>query len=227
MKNKKKLIFWELNEINFDYLNFYIREGKLPNWKKFIDNYGLNTTNLDESYDNLEPWIQWPTIRTGLSFKEHKIFRLGDIQESKLRQHWEILEAKGYSVAAISPINAKNNTKKSLFWIPDPWVDTKVSGNKFIKRFSKAINQTVNDNAGAKITFPSLFAILQGLLTKSKLRSWPRYISCMIGTLKKQHWFKAIIFDRLLADVFFSLWKKNKPDFSVLFLKHSLSYLTL
>ena len=218
MKNKQKLIFWELNEINFDYINFYISEGKLPNWKKFIDKYGLNTTNLDESYNNLEPWIQWPSIRTGLTYKEHKVFRLGDIEDSNLRQHWEILEEKGYSVAAISPINAKNNTKKSSFWIPDPWVNTKVSGNQFIKRFSNTINQTVNDNSGSKITIFSFCTILQGLLTKSRLSSWHRYFSCIIGALKKQHWSKAIIFDRLLADVFFSLWKKHQPDFSVIFM---------
>ena len=218
MRNNQKLIFWELNEINFEYLNFYVSAGKLPNWKKFIDKYGLSTTNLDESYNNLEPWIQWPTIRTGLTYREHNVFRLGDIKKSRIRQHWEILEDKGYSVAAISPINAKNNTKKSSFWIPDPWVETRVSGNQFIKRFSDAINQTVNDNAGSKISLSSFFTIFQGLLTKSKLSSWPKYISCIIGTLKKQHWSKAILFDRLIADVFFNLWKKHKPDFSVLFM---------
>ena len=36
MKNKQKLIFWELNEINFDYINFYISEGKLPIGKNLL-----------------------------------------------------------------------------------------------------------------------------------------------------------------------------------------------
>ena len=40
-----KLIFWEMNEINFNYVNFYINNGKLPNWKKFIENHGLFKTN--------------------------------------------------------------------------------------------------------------------------------------------------------------------------------------
>jgi hypothetical protein len=59
---------------------------------------------------------------------------------------------------------------------------------------------------------------LEGLLTKSQLTSWPQYITSLFGVLKKQHWSKAIILDRLLADIFISLWKKYKPDFSVLFL---------
>ena len=215
---EKKLIFWELNEINFDYVNLYISEGKLPNWKKIIENHGLFTTSSEKKFIELEPWIQWPSLRTGMTFEEHGIFRLGDIEASELKQHWEVLEDRGYSVAALSPINASNNTKNSPFWIPDPWVDTKISGDGFIRRFSKAYKQAVNDNAEEKISFSSMIAILEGLITKTQISSWPIYISCLIGAFKKQHWSKAIFLDRLLADIFIRLWKNNHPDFSVLFL---------
>ena len=214
----EKLIFWELNEINFDYVNFYIEKGKLKNWKKLIEDHGLFTTFSEESYNELQPWIQWPTIRTGLNYEEHGIFRIGDIVESDVKQHWEILEDKGFNVAAISPINATNNTKKSTFWIPDPWTDTHTSGNGFVKRFSKALKQVVNDNSSAKISFLSVAVIFEALITKTQISSWPTYISCFIGALKKQHWSKAIFLDRLLADIFISLWRKNKPDFSSLWL---------
>jgi len=40
----EKLIFWEMNEINFNYVNFYIDKGRLPNWKKFIEDHGLFKT---------------------------------------------------------------------------------------------------------------------------------------------------------------------------------------
>jgi len=213
-----KLIFWELNEINFEYVKYYINQGKLQNWKNFIDNHGLYTTISEKKYEELEPWIQWPTVRTGLTFKEHGVFRLGDIEHSKIHQHWEIIEDKGYSVAAISPINAVNNTKNSPFWIPDPWVDTRISGKGFIKRIAKAIKQAVNDNSQEKLEVSTIVAILEGLLTKSQLSSWPQYLSGMFGAFKKQHWSKAIVLDRLLADIFIHFWKKYQPDFSVLFL---------
>ena len=218
MSNPEKLIFWELNEINFDYVNFYIGEGKLPNWKKIIEDHGLFTTFAEENYTELEPWIQWPTVRTGLTFKEHRVFRLGDIEKSELKQHWEILEDKGFSVAALSPINASNKTKNSPFWIPDPWVDTKISGNGFIRRFSKALKQVVNDNSEEKLSFSSMIVILEGLITKSQICSWRVYLSCLVGAFRKQHWSKAIFLDRLLADIFINLWRTSKPDFSVLFL---------
>ncbi len=213
-----KLIFWEVNEINFDYVNYYIEQGKLENWKKFIDEHGLFTTVSEKKYEELEPWIQWPTIRTGLDYAEHKVFRLGDIEGSSIKQHWELLEEKGFSVAALSPINGANNTKNSPFWIPDPWVDTKISGEGFIQRIAKAVKQAVNDNSEEKLEASTIIAILEGLLTKTQLSSWPQYISGVFGALKKQHWSKAIVLDRLLADVFIYLWKKHQPDFSTLFL---------
>jgi hypothetical protein len=214
----KKVIFWELNEINFEYVNTYIAEGKLPYFKKFIDDHGLFKTSSERAYEELEPWIQWPTLRTGLSYDKHKVFRLGDIEGSGLKQHWEILEDQGYSVAAISPINAVNNTSKSPFWIPDPWVDTKIGGKGFIERIARAVKQAVNDNSQEKLQVGTIIALLEALITRSKASSWPQYVSSLFGALKKQHWSKAILLDRLLADVFVSLWNKHQPDFSVLFL---------
>lgn len=213
-----KLIFWEMNEINFEYVNHYISQGKLLNWKKFIDEHGLFTTISEEKYEELEPWIQWPTVRTGLDYAEHKVFRLGDMESSGVKQHWELLEEKGFSVAAISPINGANRTNNSPFWIPDPWVDTKISGEGFVQRIAKAVKQAVNDNAEEKLEASTIIAVLEGLLTKTQLSSWNQYISGVFGALKKQHWSKAIVLDRLLADVFIYLWKKYQPDFSVLFL---------
>ena len=215
---KKKLIFLELNEINIDFINFYISKGFLHNWKKTINTYGFQLTESEKKYEEIEPWIQWPTIRTGLSYSEHGIFRLGDISCTKFRQHWEILEERGYSVAAVSPINGDNRTLHAPFWIPDPWVNTKVSGSSFVKRFSRALKQAVNDNAQEKLSFGTTLTLLEVLLTKTSVYSWLVYLRHFVGSVQKHHWSKAVILDRMLADIYLKLWKKYKPDFSTLFL---------
>jgi hypothetical protein len=214
----KKLVFWEMNEINFEFVSYYIRQGKLNNFKSFIEKHGQYTTFAEKKYEELEPWIQWPTVRTGLDYKDHKVFRLGDMVESSIKQHWEILEDRGLTVAAVSPINGVNNTRNSPFWIPDPWVNTRVSGDGFAYRITKAIKQAVNDNSEEKLGFATALAIVEGLLTKTQLSSWKTYLKGIVGSLKKQHWSKAIVLDRLLADIFIALWNKHQPDFSVLFL---------
>lgn len=207
-----------MNEINFEFLSHYIKKNQLPNFKKFIQMHGLYTTTSEEKYHEIEPWIQWPTIRTGLSYAEHRIFRLGDIESSSVRQHWEILEENGFSVAALSPINAKNNTKNSPFWVPDPWINSPVSGDSFLKRLSNALSQAVNDNAKKKLTMATLFTLIEALFLKSKFSSWPNYLNSFLGVFLKNRSSKALILDRLLADVFIRYWKKYQPSFSTIFL---------
>jgi hypothetical protein len=65
--------------------------------------------------------LQWVTIHLGKSYKEHTLFRLGDIVNNPdLSQIFEELEAEGYSVGAVSPFNAENRLKNPAFFVPDP-----------------------------------------------------------------------------------------------------------
>ena len=121
---QNKLIFIELNEINFDVINFYIEKGEsLPNFKILIEQ-GIVSTKSESEYQNLEPWIQWPSVHTGKTFDDHKIFRLGDFVNSNQDQFFEKVEQAGFSVGAISPMNASNKLKNPSYFIPDPWTIT-------------------------------------------------------------------------------------------------------
>lgn len=76
---KEKLVLLELNEINFDYVERYLKMGiSLKGFQSLFD-HGIITTSSEEQYELLEPWIQWPSVHTGMTFKEHQVFRLGDI----------------------------------------------------------------------------------------------------------------------------------------------------
>ena len=104
-------------------------------------------THAEAPYENLEPWIQWPSVHTGLTYEEHKIFRLGDIVHSTAPQLFEILEQHGVCVGAISAMNADNRLKSPAYFIPDPWTKTPTDGSFYSGLLSKAVAQTVNDNA--------------------------------------------------------------------------------
>ena len=67
----------QLNEMNFDIIKKYLDAGLyLPSFSKIIEK--LKTTNSENEYENLEPWVQWPSFYTGKSLSSHRIFRLGD-----------------------------------------------------------------------------------------------------------------------------------------------------
>ena len=122
---KKRTILLGLNELNFDYIKFYIDQGVLPNFKKIFEIQPPIETTSENEYKYLEPWVQWVTIHSGRSYKEHSIFRLGDIVNNpELSQIFEELEAEGLSVGAVSPFNAENRLNNPAFFVPDPWTKT-------------------------------------------------------------------------------------------------------
>jgi hypothetical protein len=214
---KNKTILLGLNELNFDYIKFYIDQGLLSNFKKIFEIQPPIETTSENEYKILEPWVQWVTIHTGKTFDEHKVFRLGDIVNNpKLSQLFEELEAEGLSVGAVSPFNAENRLNNPLFFIPDPWTKTNPSGNWIVKALYQAVHQSVNDNANEKLNCKSIISLFLGLLLYVPLLRWSHYLKTIFKV--KRPGTKAVILDSLLADVHFALWKKHKPDFSNLFL---------
>jgi len=212
-----KTILLGLNELNFDYIKFYIKQGLLPNFKKLFEIQPPIETTSEKEYKLLEPWVQWVTIHTGKTFDEHKVFRLGDIVNNpKLSQLFEELEAEGLSVGAVSPFNAENRLNNPAFFVPDPWTKTNPSGNWVVKALYQAVHQSVNDNAKSKLNFKTIFSLGLGLLLYVPLSRWSHYLKIVFNIEKPGS--KALILDSLLADVHLTLWKKNKPDFSNLFL---------
>jgi len=210
-----KLLLIELNEINFDFLEKYIRKYNLKYLKAICD---LNRykTESESQYNLLEPWIQWTSAHTGKKYNEHKIFRLGDIKKYSGNLIFETIEKMGYTVGAISPMNADMRMSKPDFFIPDPWTKTRASGNWILKALYNAIHQSVNDNAKEKLNFTSFASLALGFFLYVSVSRWHHYIKTILSFKKPGA--KALILDSLLADIHFKLWQKNRPDFSNLFL---------
>lgn len=212
---KKKLILIELNEINFDILKKYSNKVNF----KFFNNElleNLKTTSSETVYNNLEPWIQWVSVHTGLSADEHKIFRLGDISNSNLKQIFETIESKGYQVSAICPMNTKNNLKYSKYFIPDPWTKTLKPKNFFQKIIYSTLSESVNDNSKNKLSIKNKIIILFLSLYFFTGKSLFKFIVYYFKSIKLK-WYRAIIFDFLLHKIHISYLKKFDIDFSTIF----------
>lgn len=159
-----KTILLGLNELNFDYIKYYISEIHFPNFKKLFESNKIIETSSENKYELLEPWIQWTTIVTGKTYDEHKVFRLGDIVgRTDLKQVFESIEENGYSVGAVSPFNVENRLKNPLFFAQDPWTQTSPSGSSTFVGLSNAVSQAVNDNAHGKLELKSILALLKVL----------------------------------------------------------------
>lgn len=218
MNEQARLFLLELNEINFDFVRRYGALGKLRNLNRLIDQHGLIETTSESAYEELEPWIQWVTAHTGLSYREHGVFRLGDIIEHDLCQIWEWLEDRGVRVAATSPMNASNRTRNAAFFLPDPWTDTHVTGSPLLTRFMAAASQAVNENADAKLSARSAVALVQAMLRYCGIREYMLLATYLARTARGRKWALALVLDELLTAITISETRAKRPGFVSLFL---------
>ena len=211
-----KTILLGLNELNFQYIKYYIKKGHLKNFNILFNN-GIIETESESKYDLLEPWIQWVTVHTGMTFDEHQVFHLGDITKRKdLMQIFEELESKGKIIGAVSPFNVDNRLSNAAFFVPDPWTVTHTSGDVLLKVLSQTISKLVNNNASGKLSVGNIPELLLGVLKYVPLTRYTHYLSLALKI--KKAGVKAVILDSLLSDVTISLLKKKKLDFCNLFL---------
>ena len=209
------MILLALNELNLDYIKGYVREGKLSNFGKLLA-HGVVKTTSESNFELLEPWIQWVTVQTGKTYDKHQVFRLGDmVERHDLYQIFEDLEKSGLSVGAISPFNADNRLANSKFFIPDPWTQTKASGGYIIDKLSRAISRFVNSNASGKVGPADVIWLILGFIAYVRVKRWTKFLELV--SIHKKPGVKAAILDMILLELFVTLQKKHKPDYSHLF----------
>ena len=215
----KSLVFLQLNELNFHYVDRYIELGYLPNFGRFFAEHGYSETTSETRHRLANPWIQWPTVHTGLDYHEHGVFRLGDIVDTDHPHIYEVLEQQGVSVAALSPFNAKNNTLHPAFFVPDPWTKTKFVGSKDLKFIYEALCEVTDDYAKDRVSLSAGIKLLLGSIPNIHWLSAPAYVrEALAYALRGKTWYRAIVCDRLLFDTFISQWDKHQPEFATLFL---------
>lgn len=213
--HENNLILIELNEINFDIVKKYLPDKKLQALANLFKGFNCNT-EAEMEYENLEPWIQWPSVHSGLTAIEHKIFRLGDVVNADIPQIFEKLEEKGLKVGCISAMNAVNRLKNPSYFIPDPWTKTSSDSSWWSRKLTPAIAQTINDNSQSKITLKSAFYLGLALIRFSQFKNLSTYFSLILKSMNAP-WRKALIFDLLLHDIHLNFFKNKKPDFSTVF----------
>lgn len=206
----------ELNELNFDYVQRYVDAGELPGFKALLANSALNLTTSEEHYSEWEPWIQWVTAHTGHTLAQHGIFRLGDVVDADIDQVWEKLERQGLRVGALSPMNASNGMRSPAFFLPDPWTQTPMVAPWALKRVYAAIARAVSQNADGRLDAATLAILMVGLVGFARPANYFQYLSLAASSLARP-WLRAVFLDLFLSDIFVSLKRTTKPDFSSAF----------
>lgn len=209
-----QLILIELNELNFNYIKKYFKFKKLSTLKKITNK--LISTDSEDAYDLLEPWIQWHSIHTGLSANDHKIFRLGDSIFCNKRQIFEELEENNLTVGCVSPMNALNRLKNPSYFIPDPWTDTESDKSFFSRIVFSLLKDVVNNNASGKFSKKNYIFIILIFLKFVRIRKYFSFFKIFLKSFFGK-WRKALFLDMLIHEIHLNLFRLKRPQFSCVF----------
>ena len=115
------VILIEFNELVPALMQRFMAAGHLPNFQRFYNEAHIYTTDAEEEGENLNPWVQWVTIHSGLSASEHGVTRLSDGHRLETKAVWDILSEAGYRVWVCGSMNARYDRPLNGMLVPDPW----------------------------------------------------------------------------------------------------------
>ena len=226
----KKVIVLEFNELVPHLIDRFIAEGKLPNFAKLRGESLVAITDAKEEFPNLEPWIQWVTVHTGLTYAEHKVFDLDDGPKLAVPRVWDMVSDAGKPVWVCGSMNAavqKDRINGAV--LPDPWatgVEAYPSG--YFDPFLDLIRPYVQEYTSGKppVRPPAIIRFGRFMMTNGlSIKTITDTVSQLIGELRStSKWRRAVILDRLTFDVFRKVYNEQRPTFSTFFVNSVAHY---
>ncbi len=219
--NGQRIILMEFNELSPVLIDRFVGEGTLPNFRKLRDQSHCYVTDAQARHPNLEPWIQWTTVHSGLSYQEHGVTRLDEGHKLKQKCVWDLLSDAGLRVWVCGTMNARYESDINGAVLPDPWA-SKIEPRPaelapFYKFIKKNIQEHTNENArfSRKDYLSFVWFLLGNGLSFSTAKSIAQHL--LAERKGAGRWRRATLLDRLQFDVFRKYYQRLRPDFSIFF----------
>ncbi len=228
----RKIVLLEFNELCPPLLGRWMSEGKLPNFLRFYRGSEVFTAVADElDPDNLEPWIQWYSLHTGLRFSQHGVFHLTDGPAAEHNDIWRMLLKHGLRVANCASMNAKGFRAGGCFYLPDPWCTSEAPYPRELSAYQNIVVNYVQENSTTSkgsLTYKDYVRFLIFLaghgLSLATLTAIGRQLWSDTVAREGTTWKRAPLLDLLQFDVFRHYWRKSRPDFCTFFLNSTAHY---
>jgi len=227
----RPVILLEFNELTPALIDRFIGEGHLPTFERFRSESLAAITDAEEAPPALEPWIQWVSVHTGLSFSEHGVYDLGDGEDLAAPRIWDRVADHGERAFVCSSMNAAITTRNAdnVNLIPDPWsVNLSPRPAELYAPFYDFVRSYVQEYTRDKPPLSrsdyarfSTFMIRHGLSPRTVINTVAQLAAERRGAPR---WRRAAILDRLLWDVFRSEWKRLSPLLATFFLNSTAHF---
>jgi hypothetical protein len=223
-----RMIVLELNELTPSLIHRFMADGSLPNFSRLYRESAIYTTTAAERPPNLDPWIQWVTVHTGLNFSDHGLQRLNEGHTLTVPRVWDVLASSGRRSWICGSMNVGDRRLADGAVLPDPWT-TKVRPHPaalepFFDFVQRQVMEHTSDrpSSGSRELLQFVrFMVSHGLSSRS-LIAIARQL--MEERTSATRWKRAALLDKLQFDVFAWYYRKIRPHFATFFLNSTAHY---
>jgi Type I phosphodiesterase / nucleotide pyrophosphatase len=221
----RRVIFAEFNELCPWLIDQWMDQGILPNFKRLYGQSTVFETTADVTDPgNLEPWIQWYSLHTGLSFDQHRVFHLTDGAKADHDDLWRIAYQAGRTVMNFAGMNARPFAFDGSVYVADPWCEDGNASPPELNIYNRFVGANVREysNPQSRLTLRdygrfAAFMASHGLRATTVAAIIEQLIEERVGD-KRRSWKRAALLDRLQYDVFHHYNAKARPDFATFFI---------
>ena len=103
-----------MEQANFELIKKYAEDFELSNLREIVGNSIYKTTS-ENTYEHLEPWIQWTSFYTGLPYAKHKAFHLGDYRQLATKDVFASIDKLGKKSGYFFPMNHPGTSGSAIF----------------------------------------------------------------------------------------------------------------
>lgn len=216
------VILLEFNELTPALVERFIQAGQLPNFERFYRESRIYITDAEEAQDKLDPWIQWVTVHSGLSFAEHGVFHLGDGHKLTRKCIWDLLSDANMPVWVCGSMNPRFDAPLKGYLLPDPWTTTVAPYPDELLPYFRFVQRNVQEHTNEHVPLaPAEHARFLTFMVRHGLSA--RTVGAIARQLVRervagQRWKRAVLLDQLQWDVFRFYYRKLRPAFATFFL---------
>jgi len=221
------MIVLEFNELCPDLITEFMARGLLPGFRALYERSTVFTTDAGEAPPNLEPWIQWPTVHSGMIYREHGIFDLGDGYKLREKSVAALLSDAGIPVGVFGSMNV-NYSELNGYFIPDPWHKVgramPASLQPFYGVISRQVQESSRENAFSSVDMGRFgWFMLQHGLTGGTIAA---IVSQLISERLDPgvRWRRASLLDDVQYDLFRYLNARHGVRFATFFSNSTAHY---
>jgi hypothetical protein len=221
----RPILFAEFNELCPLLLDQWMAEGVLPNFKRLHDRSQVFETRADvDDSGQLEPWIQWYSLHTGLAYEQHGVFHLTEGAHATHDDLWHVLHRAGRRVGSFASMNSRPFAFEGSYFVADPWSEDGNAAPAELNIYNRFVAQNVREysNPGARMGLGDYAGFLSFMLRRGLK---PGTIAAILAQLahervtdRKLSWQRVALMDRMQFDVFRHYQRRHRPDFATFFI---------